>query len=574
MAEQVLRQLQEQIQQLAGELATARQEAAAARATADAATAAAQAAGQTNGQPLRTAISETETRMIGKPDQFDGTKWRDWSTVFKAYTGATSQVLATQMAEAARAPTAMLNAVLPDDETVQLSAKLHYWLIQTCRGQAMDVVVNAGAQEGLEAWRQLHARYEPLATTRFAGQLMGLLGWDFSGDMLARVEAFEREVSIYEQSSKEKLTDAIRIGVVFRQLPESQLKQHMILNAERLKTWAEFREEMLNVRRAQAAVAAGSGTAPMDLSWMSGKDKGKGKCAVCHKPGHYARDCWYKDPPGKGPQPKGGKKGKGDGKGKSKSKFDGQKGGYSGAGAGRGQQRDPQGDRCWTCNQTGHRQAQCPLKKKSQPQANALTPAEPAQEPENGNKSLRGLSLATLAADTEIEKATKLLKQNGFSEDTVKRLFAFDKSNDREITFGVDSGAAATVIPSGMFGDYETEQNDMSLKGDGYRSADGGWVPDEGTKRILGTVRDAKGRSITKGVSCHVAPVQKALMSVSDMVEAGHVVQFGPTRSFCRNTDTGEEIDFVKRRGVYEITMNVMPAGTAASFRRQAHRGL
>ena len=114
----------------------------------------------------------------------------------------------------------------------------------------------------------------------------------------------------------------------------------------------------------------------------------------------------------------------------------------------------------------------------------------------------------------------------------------------------------------------------MSLKGDGYRSADGGWVPDEGTKRILGTVRDAKGRSITKGVSCHVAPVQKALMSVSDMVEAGHVVQFGPTRSFCRNTDTGEEIDFVKRRGVYEITMNVMPAGTAASFRWQAHRGL
>ena len=203
--------------------------------------------------------------MLGKPDQFDGTKWRDWSTVFSAYAGANQESMADAMKTAARAETPQINATLIAEQVV-VSRQLYYWLVQTCRGQALDIVINRGVHEGLEAWRLLNQRYEPQAQTRFAGQLMGFLSWDFSGDMLARVESFEREISLYEASSKEKISDAIRIGVVLRQLPESPLRHHMILNAERLKDWAAFREEMLNVRRAQAAAAAAAGDPmPMDL---------------------------------------------------------------------------------------------------------------------------------------------------------------------------------------------------------------------------------------------------------------------------------------------------------------------
>ena len=143
---------------------------------------------------------------------------------------------------------------------------------------------------------------------------------------------------------------------------------------------------------------------------------------------------------------------------------------------------------------------------------------------------------------------------------------------NRSITFGVDSGAAATVIPSGRFADYPLEDNELSKIGQGYRSADGGFVPDQGTRRLLGTIQGRKG-AIVKGISAHVAPVSKALMSVSDMVKAGHVVQFGPHRSFCKHMGTGDEIDFVHKNGVYELTMEVKDYAAAASaFGRQAGR--
>ena len=116
-------------------------------------------------------------------------------------------------------------------------------------------MVNAGKQEGLEARRLPNARYDPQAKTRYAGQLMGLLSWDFSEYVLARVEAFEREVLLHEQSSKERVSGAIRIGAALKQLPESPLRNRMVLNAERFETGNAFREELRGARRAQVAAS-------------------------------------------------------------------------------------------------------------------------------------------------------------------------------------------------------------------------------------------------------------------------------------------------------------------------------
>ena len=65
---------------------------------------------------------------------------------------------------------------------------------------------------------------------------MNLLNWDFTGDPVLRLDSFERERSQYEAATKEKLSDSISIGIVLNRLPQSPLKEHLVLNAERLKT--------------------------------------------------------------------------------------------------------------------------------------------------------------------------------------------------------------------------------------------------------------------------------------------------------------------------------------------------
>eukprot|EP00959_Pyramimonas_sp_CCMP1952_P201713 4218104-Pyramimonas_sp.AAC.1 len=64
----------------------------------------------------------------------------------------------------------------------------------------------------------------------------------------------------------------------------------------------------------------------------------------------------------------------------------------------------------------------------------------------------------------------------------------------------------------------------MSAKGEGYRAANGGWVADEGTKELIGSVRNSGGSAQVRGIKARVAKVSKALTSVSEMVDAGHRV--------------------------------------------------
>ena len=47
--------------------------------------------------------------------------------------------------------------------------------------------------------------------SRTAGQLSSLLQFDFSGDMLAKLEAYERDLALYEQASGEKISDGLRV---------------------------------------------------------------------------------------------------------------------------------------------------------------------------------------------------------------------------------------------------------------------------------------------------------------------------------------------------------------------------
>eukprot|EP00971_Amphidinium_carterae_P258235 5125900-Amphidinium_carterae.1 len=107
------------------------------------------------------------------------------------------------------------------------------------------------------------------------------------------MEAFEREILRYEHASGDAVSDALRIGIVLRQLEETKLKEYLLMNTSKLTAWKDFKAEVSTIKRTQANI----GPVPMDLDAFS-KGKAKG-----------AKNAWEKGK-GKGKDSKGkGKKG-------------------------------------------------------------------------------------------------------------------------------------------------------------------------------------------------------------------------------------------------------------------------
>ena len=78
---------------------------------------------------------------------------------------------------------------------------------------------------------------------------------------------------------------------------------------------------------------------------------------------------------------------------------------------------------------------------------------------------------------------------------------------------------------------------------------------------------------VRKGLRASAADVSKALASVADMVDQGHVVLFSSGRSFAFHPKTQETIEFTRKNRVYEFEMEVEEYGGGQSgFTRQAQQ--
>ena len=93
-----------------------------------------------------------DTRVIGKPDQFDGDpmKYVDWSFKLKSYLGAVDQRYQEELTKTESSSTPRLNANLGCEDSA-LSTQMYYILVMTAAGAALDKCHNAGVNEGFEA---------------------------------------------------------------------------------------------------------------------------------------------------------------------------------------------------------------------------------------------------------------------------------------------------------------------------------------------------------------------------------------------------------------------------------------
>ena len=75
-----------------------------------------------------------ETRLLGKPSDFSGAQdaWRDWSTVFREYTGIAVPRLQKLMVQAAKAGAPIPNAAILQEDDRAALAQLYRMMLMIC----------------------------------------------------------------------------------------------------------------------------------------------------------------------------------------------------------------------------------------------------------------------------------------------------------------------------------------------------------------------------------------------------------------------------------------------------------
>jgi len=482
-----------------------------------------------------------DTRQLSKPEQFKGEalQWREWSLIFRSYASIANKRLGTLMraAETVADVSTIANSIIGVEEA-RASQELHHLLINLCRGPPLTLIINAGEQEGLRAWNALAMRYEPKLRSRQVGQLMELLRFPFGGDVLAQLGEFEKEINIYCVNTGETFSDRLRCGIVTVNLPPGPVRDHMIMHVERLGTWATFREELEQISRVQQ-LGIFTGTQPMDIGqvdvaavgkggkgdWKGGgkgdwkgKDWSKIKCYKCGKEGHVAAKC-----------PDGG---------------GGKTGGRKGDGKHGGKVKDLSKVKCYKCGKFGHVAAQCrSVAEVCEQVAGAAQPQSPSGQPEE-ELNFDGLFITCITEEPEGEEAVYLhaLGEHGMPE---------------QLTFGVDSGAEATVVQPEVGSGYPATLRGTKRR---LRNASGGVIPEFGDKQLV--VKDLCPRAgglEQQVIRASTAQVHKNLLAVADLVDAGHDVLFTKVNPRITHLKTGRTMQMRRRGKAFEIDFQVVP---------------
>ena len=446
-----------------------------------------------------------DNRGLGKPGMFsnrdeDFLTWTRKTANYVSSVFPNSKTIMGLAADAAAGPgIAVDTAALAEEaldiepeEAMELDRQLYAALMTLTEGDGFDVVIGSGDGRGLDAWRRLHKRYDPLTQNKSRGLLKEVLQPPRSkiDDLLASLERHEELVRRYcnrrgPDGARRELPEDVRMASVECLLPE-ELEKHVQLNRARLDDYPKLREEIVMYVEARTGSRAPRKKAdnqwqysPMDVDSLmrdgkgkgkgkgdkGGKGKGKGKgdpkgkvgkaadekrCHICGRKGHLMADCWYRDQKPLKPSPGGGK---GDGKGKGKG---------DGKGKGKG-------------------------------------------------KAVGSLDTWTEEPESEVQAALELC--------AVQELSAAGPEDSEWLKMNLDTGSAGTVFPMEQEGGEELRGED----GPTYKTATGELIDSGPSLRMSG--RNEWGQALT--IRGRKAPVHKPLLSGGEVAEKNDVFLWG-----------------------------------------------
>ena len=289
-------------------------------------------------QPSAGSQQLVDTRQLGKPEVFKGDPeaFEDWSFIFEAYMCCVDRRFAAVFERIRFSDVSQLNLRLNPVE-VEMSTQLYYTLVMLLRGRPLDVCHNCGNGEGFETYRKLYSDFKPRVASRFVETLTSLLATKFSSDIEEELEQFENMVRRYDAETGKALDDTMKLGIIVNGLQDSGLKDHLIRNSHRLKTYSSIKDELLELARTTRVL--NSIPTAMDIGAVPYKGKGKDKT------------------PKGGGKDKGKQKGAG-GQGFGKGKGSGSSTGYKSSSPSNSSNPNSQKE-CFYCKKKGHVKADC-----------------------------------------------------------------------------------------------------------------------------------------------------------------------------------------------------------------------
>ena len=548
-------------------------------------------------------------RALGKPTVFDPTNskvsFQDWSESIITLSDSSMPgiyecmewIVTTQPKHSLDLPFLKAKFAHMDQVLLAYAESNVFAILSTyTAGEARSLVRQAKRPNGMEAFRLLQVRFNPTTIGRQRAHLMKITNpqENVALDKLAgEVVAWENRIVDYEaRPGAEKVSEAMKMAALIH-MSLTTLRQHLQLNAGRFLSYIDLREEVFSYLD-QVAPAS---QATMDIGSL---DKSKG-CYTCGGP-HLQRDCPQGAKGGKskgkfakGKNGKDGQKGKGKGKSFGKDAKGGKKGGKKGKGPGV----------CSNCGKTGHSYESCWSKPKAlnsvdpklaelqstyakaaledykrisggasssgqaptisilRPPSQPTSPVSPQSVPPAapvGSLLVRSLCALSRRAMSITESIF-----GSSAASAVQRHLSRLVASPGQILVTVDSGAAASVCPAGVFDHWPREDGEEGLS---FQAADGSIVPELYKVRPLVVTDEGQYRQ----TQFSVADVNKVLMSAAQVANRGHRIVLQPyyMESYIEDIATGDRMALHQQDGVYVQRLTHVQADADGGFRGQA----